>query len=200
LDIDRVRSISENVVRLNVDPTEAVDGLSEGIRIIGDRFGTGEVFLSELIMAAETMKAGLEVLKPAIIQRKLQRASSGVVVIGTVHGDLHDIGKNIVATMLEAAGFEVVDLGVDVPAERFLEKTKQSTPKIVAMSALLTTTATEQKAVIELLEKAGIRKNVKVAVGGAAVSAEWAREIGAEIYSDNAVSAVEAFKTLTSKK
>src|SRR5208337_4952266 len=169
LDIDQVRSLAEDVVRLNVDPTEAVEGLSAGIRIIGDRFGAGEAFISELIMAAETMKAGLEVLRPAIIERKLERPSIGIVIIGTVHGDVHDIGKNVVATMIEAAGFEVIDLGVDVPAEKFVEQAKLSSANIVAMSALLTTTAPEQKAVIGLLTKAGLRKNVKVAVGGAAV-------------------------------
>jgi corrinoid protein of di/trimethylamine methyltransferase len=199
LDIDRVRSLAEDAVELNVDPTEAVEGLSAGIRIIGDRFGAGKAFLSELIMAGETMKAGLEILRPAITQRKLQRTSSGIVVIGTVHGDVHDIGKNIVAIMLEAAGFEVTDLGVDVPAERFVEQAKRSTANIVAMSALLTTTAPEQRTVIQSLEKAGIRKTVKVAVGGTAVTAEWASEIGAEIYGDNVVKAIQAFKTLTGK-
>lgn len=199
LDIDRVRCLAEDAVKLNVDPTEAVEGLSAGIRIIGDRFGAGEAFLSELIMAGETMKAGLEILRPIITQRKLQRTSSGIVVIGTVHGDVHDIGKNIVAIMLEAAGFEVTDLGVDVPAERFVEQAELSTANIVAMSALLTTTVPEQRTVIESLEEADIRKDVKVAVGGAAVSAEWAREIGAEIYGDNVAKAVQAFKTLTDK-
>jgi methanogenic corrinoid protein MtbC1 len=106
LDIDRVRSLAETAVKENVDPTQAVEALSAGIRIIGDRFGKGEAFLSELIMASETMKTGLEILRPAIIEKKLERPSSGKVVIGTVHGDVHDIGKNVVATMLEAAGFE----------------------------------------------------------------------------------------------
>ena len=196
LDIDRVRSLSEEAVRLNLDPSQAVEGLSAGIRTIGDRFGAGEAFISELIMAAETMKAGLEILRPSIIERKIERPSIGIVVIGTVHGDVHDIGKNIVATMLEAAGFEVNDLGVDVPAEQFIERTKESKAQIVAMSALLTTTAPEQQTVIGLLTREGLRKNVKVAVGGAAVSPEWAREIGAEGYSDNAVGAVDLFKNL----
>jgi corrinoid protein of di/trimethylamine methyltransferase len=199
LDIDRVQSLAKDAVRLNVDPAETVEGLSAGIRIIGDRFGAGEAFLSELIMAAETMKAGLEVLRPVLLERKLKRPSSGVVAIGTVHGDVHDIGKNIVATMLEAAGFEVIDLGVDVPAEKFIEQAKQSKAQIVAMSALLTTTVPEQKTVIELLTKAGIRKSVSVAVGGAAASSEWAREIGADGYSDNAVGAVEVFRNLVNQ-
>jgi len=198
LDIDRVHSLAQEAVIQNVDPIIALNGLSEGIRIIGQKFGAGEVFLSELILAAEAMKTGLEVIRPIILQRKLQVTSSGRVVIGTVHGDVHDIGKNIVATMLEAAAFEVIDLGVDVPAEKFVEQTKQSNADIVAMSALLTNTAPQQKNVIELLTQAGLRENVKVAVGGAAVSAEWAREIGAEGYSDNAVTAVEVFEKLVS--
>jgi 5-methyltetrahydrofolate--homocysteine methyltransferase len=118
------------------------------------------------------------------------------VVIGTVRGDIHDIGKNIVTVMLEAAGFEVNDLGVDVTPENFLNKTKESKAQIVAMSALLTVTTPEQKNTVQLIERAGIRKSVKVAVGGAAVTPEWAREIGAEGYSDNAVDAVELFKKL----
>jgi 5-methyltetrahydrofolate--homocysteine methyltransferase len=118
------------------------------------------------------------------------------VVIGTVRGDIHDIGKNNVAVMLEAAGFEVNDLGVDVPPDKFVEKSKESKAQIVALSALLTVTTPEQKNTVQAIEKAGIRKNVKVAVGGAAVTAEWAREIGAEGYSDNAVDAVELFKKL----
>jgi len=196
LDIDRVQILAEEAVKRNVDPTEAVEALSSGIRIIGDRFGAGEAFISELIMAAETMKAGLEILRPSIIEKKLERPSIGIVVIGTVQGDVHDIGKNIVATMLEAAGFTVIDLGVDVPAEKFVEQAEQSKAHIIAMSALLTTTAPEQKTVIELLTKTGLRKDVKVAVGGAAASQEWARQIGAEAYSDNAVGAVEALKNL----
>jgi corrinoid protein of di/trimethylamine methyltransferase len=197
LDVDRVRAAAEEAVRLGIDPIEAIDdGLAKGVRTIGDKFAAGEAFLTELVMAGEAMKAGVEVLRPVILQRKLQRKSTGIVVIGTVRGDIHDIGKNIVTVMLEAAGFEVNDLGVDVPPEKFLDKTKESMAQIVAMSALLTVTTPEQKNTVQAIEKAGIRKNVKVAVGGAAVTPEWAREIGAEGYSDNAVDAVELFKKL----
>jgi corrinoid protein of di/trimethylamine methyltransferase len=197
LDVDRVASVAQEAVRLGIDPIEAIDdGLAKGVRTIGDKFAAGEAFLTELVMAGEAMKTGVEVLRPVILQRKLQRKSTGIVVIGTVRGDIHDIGKNIVAVMLEAAGFEVNDLGVDVSSEAFLNKTKESKAQIVAMSALLTVTTPEQKSTVEAIEKAGIRKNVKVAVGGAAVTSEWAREIGAEGYSDNAVDAVELFKRL----
>lgn len=197
LDVDRVRATAEEAVRLGIDPIEAIeDGLSKGVRTIGDRFAAGEAFLTELVMAGEAMKVGVEVLRPVILQRKLQRKSTGIVVIGTVRGDIHDIGKNIVAVMLEAAGFEVDDLGVDVPPEKFVNKTKETKAHIVAMSALLTVTTPEQKNTVEAITKAGIRKSVKVAVGGAAVTPEWARQIGAEGYSDNAVDAVELFKKL----
>jgi corrinoid protein of di/trimethylamine methyltransferase len=197
LDVDRVSAAAQEAVRLGIDPIEAIDeGLAKGVRTIGDRFAAGEAFLTELVMAGEAMKAGVEVLRPVILQRKLQRKSTGIVVIGTVRGDIHDIGKNIVTVMLEAAGFEVNDLGVDVPPENFLSKTKESKAQIVAMSALLTVTTPEQKNTVQLIERAGIRKSVKVAVGGAAVTPEWAREIGAEGYSDNAVDAVELFKKL----
>ena len=197
LDIDRVSAAAREAVRLEIDPIEAIDeGLAKGVRTIEDRFAAGEAFLTELVMAGEAMKAGVEVLRPVILQRKLQRKSTGIVVIGTVRGDINDIGKNIVTVMLEAAGFEVNDLGVDVTPENFLNKTKESKAQIVAMSALLTVTTPEQKNTMQLIEKAGIRKSVKVAVGGAAVTPEWAREIGAEGYSDNAVDAVELFKKL----
>jgi corrinoid protein of di/trimethylamine methyltransferase len=197
LDVDRVRAAAEEAVRLGIDPIEAIDeGLAKGVRTIGDKFAVGEAFLTELVMAGEAMKAGVEVLRPVILQRKLQRKSTGIVVIGTVRGDIHDIGKNIVAVMLESAGFEVNDLGVDVPPDKFVDRSKESKAQIVAMSALLTVTTPEQKNTVQAIEKAGIRKNVKVAVGGAAVTPEWAREIGAEGYSDNAVDAVELFKKL----
>jgi len=197
LDADRVRAAAEEAVKLGIDPIQAIDdGLAEGVRTIGDKFAAGEAFLTELVMAGEAMKAGVEVLRPVLLQRKLQRKTEGIVVIGTVHGDIHDIGKNIVAVMLEAAGFEVNDLGVDVPPDKFVDKAKESKAQIVAMSALLTVTTPEQRKTVEAISKAGIRKSVKVAVGGAAVTPEWARELGAEGYSDNAVDAVELFKKL----
>ena len=193
LDADRARANAQEAIRLGIDPIEAIDdGLAKGVRTIGDKFAAGEAFLTELVMAGEAMKAGVEILRPIILKHKLQRKSTGIVVIGTVRGDIHDIGKNIVAVMLEAASFEVNDLGVDVPPEKFVDKT-ESNGQIVAMSALLTVTIPEQKNTVQAIEKAGIRKNAKVAVGGAAVTPEWAREIGADGYSDNAV---ELFKKL----
>jgi len=199
LDVDRARAAAEEAVRLGVDPVQAIDdGLTKGIRTIGDKFGAGEAFLTELVMAGEAMKAGIEVLRPIVLQRKLQRKTAGIVVIGTVRGDIHDMGKNIVAVMLEAAGFEVNDLGVDVAPKTFVDKAAATRAQVVAMSALLTVTAPEQKIVMNEMEKAGMRRSVKVAVGGAAVTPELAREMGADGHSDNAVDAVELFKKLVS--
>jgi len=176
---------------------EAIEnGLSRGVQAVGKKFADGEAFLPELIMAAEAMKAGVEVLRPVMLQKNLHRTSIGTMVIGTVRGDIHDIGKNIVAVISEAAGFNVIDLGTDVTPEQFAGEARDSKAKIVAMSTLLTVTTPEQKNAIDALRNDGIRENVKVVVGGAAVTADWASEIGADGYSDNAAEAVELFKRL----
>lgn len=179
-----------------LDPLEMIEKLTQIIRIVGDRFARGEAFLVELMMAGEAMKAGIELLKPKIMEKKLEKKSLGRVVMGTVKGDIHDIGKNIVTIMLEVAGFEVFDLGVDVPAETFVERVRETSADIIGMSALLTTTVPEQKVVVEALRKAGIREKVKVIVGGAATTPEWAKEIEADGYADNALEAVELVKKL----
>jgi 5-methyltetrahydrofolate--homocysteine methyltransferase len=199
LDVDSARATAEEAVRLGVNPVEAIEnGLSKGIREIGDKFEAGEAFVMELVLAAEAMKAGIEVFRPLLAAQRLERKATGIVVIGTVRGDIHDMGKNLVIVMLEAAGFDVKDLGVDVPPERFLEKVKEEKPHIIAMSSLLTTSAPEQKIVVDALEKNGIRRGLKVAVGGAAVTPKLAKEMGADGYSDNAVDSVAVFKQLMS--
>ena len=191
------RTAAKSAVSVGIDPVEAIeDGLAKGVQDVGKKFADGEAFLPELIMAGEAMKAGIEVLRPAMIENRLLRRGVGSLVIGTVRGDIHDIGKNIVSIISEAAGFNVIDLGTDVPPQQFANKTKESRAQILAMSALLTVTTPEQKNTIDELRKYGIRESVKVVVGGAAVTANWAREIGAEGYSDNAVDAVELFKRL----
>jgi len=194
---ERAAAAAESALSLGIDPVEAIEkGLSRGLQDVGKKFADGEAFLPELIMAGEAMKAGVEVLRPVMLQRNLQRKSVGTLVIGTVRGDIHDIGKNIVAVISEAAGFNVIDLGTDVAPEQFADKARESKAKIVAMSALLTVTTPEQRNSIDALSKKGIRENVKVVVGGAAVTSDWAREIGADGYSDNAAEAVELFKKL----
>ncbi|MBQ9656993.1 MAG: methyltransferase cognate corrinoid protein [Prevotella sp.] len=161
---------------------------------VGQRFQNGKAFVPQLLMAGRAMKAGLEVLKPLMAGQQV--TSLGKVLIGTVKGDLHDIGKNLVASMLEGCGFEVVNIGIDVSADTFVEEIKKNRPDILAMSALLTTTMGYMKEVIDALQAAGIRDQVKVMVGGAPVSQGFADEIGADGYSDNANSAVTVAKQL----
>jgi corrinoid protein of di/trimethylamine methyltransferase len=155
---------------------------------VGKRFECNEYFVPELLIAARAMKTALEMITPKLAEAGAEAA--GHVVIGTVQGDLHDIGKNLVASMLEGGGFKVTDLGVDVPADRFVEEVQSSENAIVALSALLTTTMTQMKAVIEGLEKAGLRSKAKVMIGGAPITQQYAEEIGADGYADNASAAV----------
>ena len=158
-DVEAAAELAKKAVDAGIDPVKAIEeGLAAGIREVGEKFGRKEIFLPELIMAAETMNSGLKVLEPEIKKRKTERKSMGKVLIGTVAGDIHDIGKTIVAAMLTANGFEVIDLGVDVPTETFVEKVKEHQPQILALSALLTTSMPMQKEVIEALEKAGLRR------------------------------------------
>ena len=162
---------------------------------VGRRFECNEYFVPELLIAARAMKKVLELLTPLLMDAGVE--SAGRVVVGTVQGDLHDIGKNLVASMLEGGGFEVVDLGVDVSAEKFVEAAKEKQGTIVALSALLTTTMTVMKTVVEALEAAGIRESTKVMIGGAPITQQYADEIGADGYSDNASSAVAMARELT---
>ena len=161
---------------------------------IGDRFQNHKAYVPELLMAARAMKGSLELLKPHMQGEKIQ--SAGKIVIGTVFGDLHDIGKNLVASMFEGCGFEVINLGVNIPNSRFVEIVKQEKPDILCLSALLTTTMVNMKEVINSLKTAGLRNQVKVMVGGAPVNETFAREIGADGYSSNANAAVIKAKEL----
>ncbi|MGQ9531018.1 MAG: corrinoid protein [Candidatus Bathycorpusculaceae bacterium] len=190
-------SAAKEVIKIGVDPLKAIEeGLAQGIREVGEKFANGEAFLPELIMAAEAMKKALEVLEPELKKEKKERKTLGKVLLGTVAGDIHSIGKTIVGAMLSANGFEVYDIGEDVPAEKFVEKVKELNPDILGLSALLTTTLPEQKAIIEALKREGLRDKVKVVVGGAPTSKEWAEEIGADGYGANATEAVEVVKRL----
>ncbi|MEM1550264.1 MAG: cobalamin-dependent protein, partial [Candidatus Methanomethylicia archaeon] len=158
--------------------------------------GSGEIFLTELAIAAEAMKEALKIFEPAILKSGRERKVLGRIVIGTVEGDIHDIGKNIVSTLLMASGFEVIDLGVDVPVEVFVEKVKELKPDILALSALMTTTMIKMVDVIKALEREGLRDKVKVMIGGAPTSKDWAREIGADGHGVDAIEAVEVAKKL----
>ncbi|MEK7764981.1 MAG: corrinoid protein [bacterium] len=177
------------------DPgTIARDALIPAMQEVGDRFSRGEYFVPEMLIAAKAMKMAMEVLRPTLA--KSGYTPAGRVIIGTVRGDLHDIGKNLVKMMLEGAGFEVVDLGVDVSPEKFVEGVKQHKPQLVAMSALLTTTMLSMPDTIKALSAAGLRGTVKVVIGGAATTEAFAKEIAADGYGSDAATAVALAKRL----
>lgn len=161
---------------------------------VGDRFAKGELFLPEMLIAAEAMKACLALVRPLLSEASQE--ARGKVVLGTVKGDIHDLGKNVVSTMLEGAGFEVIDLGVDVPAERFVTEAKEKGARIIGLSALTTTTMPAMRDVVEALSAAGVRDEVKVMIGGAPVTEEYARQIGADAYEPNAAAASKRAKQL----
>jgi 5-methyltetrahydrofolate--homocysteine methyltransferase len=169
-------------------------GLLAGMDKVGKDFKVGDLFIPEVLMCAKAMHAGLDILKPLLVG--LGTVLQGKVVIGTVAGDLHDIGKNLVRMMLEGAGFEIIDLGVSVSPEKFIEAVKANEAQLIGMSALLTTTMPAMKLTIEGLKKAGIRENVKVLVGGAPVTASFAESIGADAYAPDAASAVDVAREL----
>ncbi len=172
------------------------EGLTAGIKIVGEKFGTGEMFLPELMMAMKTMKEGIKIVDPELKKAKVEQKSLGKVVIGTVKGDIHDIGKNIVASMLELSGFNVIDLGINVPADTFVKRAAEEKADVVGLSAMLTTTMQEQQVVVKALEAARLREKVKVVIGGAPVSEKWAREIGVDGHGANAELAVQLVRRL----
>jgi len=179
-DMDRVFDFVKKAVEHGFKPLDIINAMAEGMRVVGEKYERGEYFLSELIMATEIFKEVMNFLEPLIMKEKEQVKPVGKVVVATIEGDLHDIGKNLFITFLKSMGFEVIDLGIDVPVKKFVEAVKQYNPDILAMSALLTTTASNLRKVIEALEKEGLRNKVRVIVGGAAVTKEYAIEIGAD--------------------
>ena len=199
LDIDGVKKASEEAISSGIPAYKAViDGMAKGMEIVGQKYEDGEYFLAELIMAGETMKEGLAVLRPYMEKGGIKPI--GTVVLGTVKEDLHDIGKNIVSILLEASGFRVVDLGVDVNGQDFAIAARETGADIVAVSALLTTTMQNMKQVVEDLERAGLREKVKVIVGGAPITEKFSAEIGADAYANDAVKGVEVCKEWVREK
>jgi methanogenic corrinoid protein MtbC1 len=182
-----------------VEPVEALDALTEVIREVGDGFGKGELWLPDLVGAADAMKRAVPILEAGIGKTGKQRESLGVVVVGTVFGDIHDIGKTMVATMLIAEGFVVHDLGVNVTAAKFVEAIKEYQPDILALSALLTTTAPELHKVIQMLKAEGLRDQVRIMVGGGALTAAFAQSIGADGYDPTAPGAAKLARSLIGK-
>ena len=194
-DVDQARHYAEEAIKAKMDATEVIrNGPAMVLKEIGDKFANGELFLPELVAAAQAGEASIAVLNEEITKRSQTRKSLGKYIIGTVSGDVHSIGKNIVATMLRVAGFDVIDLGVDVPTDLFIQKVKEVKPEFLGLSALLTTTMDEQRKIIIRLREEGLRDKVKVMVGGAPVSSEWAKEIGSDAVGLDAQDAVE--KTL----
>lgn len=190
-DFETATRLTREALAAGVEPLIVIDrGLVPGMDQAGDKFSSGEYFLPNLLMAARAMQESMEFIEPELLSRDEQMTNEGTVVIGTVHGDIHEIGKSLVATMFTANGFKVHDLGVDVPVERFVECVRDTEADILGLSALLTTTMVVQRDVIEALSEAGLRENVKVLVGGAPVHAMWAEEIGADGYASDAVTAV----------
>lgn len=189
--------LARQAVDQDIDPLAAInEGYVVGLDQVGEQFGCGDMFLPDLVLAAEAMKAAMSVLEPELAKRGASRQILGTVVVGTVEGDIHDIGKTLVGTMLAASGFKVYDLGVDVSLQAFIDKANEVEANIVGLSALLTTTMVKQKALIETLAEMGLRDRIKVMVGGAPVTRSWADEIGADGFSEDAIGAVGVAKQL----
>jgi len=190
---DKVSELVKQALNENITPKEILEeGLIRGMSIIGEKFKKNEVYVPEVLIAARAMHAGMDILQPKLTETGVKNI--GKVVMGTVQGDLHDIGKNLVEMMLEGAGFEVIDLGTDVSKEKFVEAVKEHQPNIMGMSALLTTTMVNMVEVIKALDVAGLRDKVKIMVGGAPINQNYANQIGADGYSPDAASAVDKAK------
>jgi len=189
--------LAKQAIDAGMNPLDAITkGYMLGVNDVGDSFACGNVFLPELVMAGEAMKAAIAVLEPELKKSGTSRDILGKVVLATVEGDIHEIGKSLVGTMLTAAGFEVYDLGVNVPAEKIMAKVEEVDADIVGLSALLTTTMVRQKEVIEAMDKKGMRNKTRVMVGGAPVTSDWVQKIEADGYSEDAIGAVNAAKNL----
>lgn len=194
-DDEKVTALTKKALEEKIQPKDILDkGLIAGMNIIGEKYKAHEIFLPDVLLAAKAMHAGMDLLKPLFIQEGIP--TIGKVIIGSVHGDLHDIGKNLVGIMLKGAGFEVIDLGNNVPPEKFIETAQQENAAVIGMSALLTTTMPVMKRVVDLLKEKGLSARIKIIIGGASVSEEFAQEIGADAYGYDSVNAVETVKKL----
>jgi 5-methyltetrahydrofolate--homocysteine methyltransferase len=195
LEIDKIENIVKKCLDEGIPPLEIIEnGVSKGLDIVGKKFETGEYFLAELVMAGEVAKAAM-----AIIEKKIEPGESrgkGTVILATIEGDLHDIGKNIVGMLLGANGYEIIDLGTDVPPSKILETVKKSNIRLVGLSALLSTTAGKIKEVVDSLAEAGLKDTVKVIIGGAGTSEKMMEEMGADAYGETAIQAVTIFDQL----
>ena len=197
-DDERVLELTKQAIAANLPAKEILDdGLIAGMNVVGEKFRTHEIFLPDVLLAAKAMYAGLDQLKPLLIKEDVPAV--GKVILGTVQGDLHDIGKNLVGIMLKGAGFEVIDLGNDVPPDRFVQTAVDEGAEVIGMSALLTTTMPVMRTVVDLVKEHDLAGRVKVVVGGAPVSKDFAEDIGADGYGFDAAYAVELVKSLVGK-
>jgi corrinoid protein of di/trimethylamine methyltransferase len=195
--VELAANLASRAVEAGLDPLEAINkGFAVGVRQVGEDFSNGTAFIPELVVSGAAMKAAMEALEPEIARRGEKRQKMGVVVLATVKGDIHDIGKNLVGTILSAYGFEVHDLGIDVPTSKIVDTARRVNADIVAVSALLTTTMMQQRKVVEALGEAGLRDKIKVIVGGAPVDGSWVEEIGADGFGEDAIQAVDVAKEL----
>jgi corrinoid protein of di/trimethylamine methyltransferase len=197
-DPDATYALTKQALEAGIEPMTIIrEGLMPGMNAVGDKFSCGEYFLPDLIIAADGMRSAMELLEPELRIRQQTVESPGTVVLGTVAGDIHEIGKSLVGTMLSANGFKVYDLGVNVPTSSFIQKARETNANLLGLSALLTTTMTVQREIIRELTEAGIRSQIKVMVGGAPVTRSWAEEIGADGYAEDALSAVQLARKLS---
>lgn len=196
-DPDATVELTRQALAAGLEPMAVIrEGLMPGMQTVGENFQCGEYFLPDLIIAADGMQKAMELLEPELRARNQAVESPGTVVLGTVKGDIHEIGKSLVGTMLSANGFKVYDLGVDVPTTAFVEKVKETGAELLGLSALLTTTMVMQREIIQALTNAGLRDKIRVVVGGAPVTRGWAQEIGADGYAEDAMGAVQLARQL----
>jgi trimethylamine corrinoid protein len=199
-DEDKAKESAQQALKNHIDPLEAIEqGLSKGMAAVGERFEKGEAYLPELLMAANNFNAAMEILEPEIEAQQKKVTKLGKILIGTVKGDVHNIGKNIVSTVLNITGFEVIDLGVDISSLSFVEEAEKRKVDLIALSSLMTTTMGGQKEVIDILREKKVRDRYLVMVGGGPVTSEWTDKIGADGYGRNAMEAVEVAKELLLK-
>jgi len=200
-DADEAAKAAKEAIEANINPVTAIEnGLAVGLRIIGDKFEEGELWLPHLVLGAEAMEAAIKVLEEHMPKSELESTSKGTVVIGTVEGDIHDLGLRIVASMLRANGFKVYDLGCDTPSLNFITKAKEVDADIIALSSLMTTTMPFMRDLLDALNSAGVRDKYKVLIGGGPVTKEWAKVIGADAYGKDAAEAVRVAKVLLGKE
>ena len=194
IDEDKAYELVEQLIKEEIDPKDIIGILREGVEVVGERFNNKEYFLTELVMAGEIFTQAAKILEPHMTKAAIDGSSVESIVIGTVQGDVHDIGKNIFVTLLKSAGYNAVDLGVDIPPEKFVEKVKETGAKIVAYSGLLTVALESMNATTEALKIAGLREKVKIIIGGLPVDELWMKEAGADAFTDNAFEGLNIVK------